>query len=165
MAYCRDDDFLRVYNGTAWRSLPRSILKTTQETRNADGAVMTADTDLVMALLASTWYRFHVICQFNTQAASDFKCDMNYTGTTTTYREHALYVVPGSTAVVSTTPHTTIGTDTAITGINAGEGWVQLYGAIATNSAGTLQFRWAQNTSDASNTIVRNGSSLTVWRE
>lgn len=117
-----------------------------------------------MALAASTWYKFRVVCQFNTQATPDFKCDINYTGTVTTYREFSTYVVPGSTTPVSTTPHTTIGTDTAIAGASAGEGWVEIEGAIATNAAGTLQFRWAQNTSDAGNTIVRNGSALVVYR-
>lgn len=124
---------------------------------------MTADAELAMDLAASTWYKFRVVCQYNTQATPDFKCDINYTGTTSAYREFATYIVPGSTTLVSTAPHTTLGTDTVITGASGGEGRVEIEGAIQTNGAGTLQFRWAQNTSSGI-TLVRNGSVLVVYR-
>lgn len=163
LAYCRDDDFARVYNGSAWMSFPRTVIKNSGETRSSN-STMTADSELVVPLGAGVWFAFELNAQFNTSAAADFKFDFNYTGTHSVYREYAIFIVPAAGTASISTPHTTIGTDTVALSGSAGEGSVLVNGSILTTTAGTLQFRWAQNTSDASNTTVRNGARLTVYR-
>lgn len=157
-AYCRDDDFARWWDGSAWKCVPRTIIKTADEARTSN-ATMTADSVLVCPVAASTQYVFEALIYFTTNATADFKLDVNHTGGTASYREASYYLHGAAEAHAYTAA---IGTDIVVDAAGFGSGFVHLHGALQTTSAGTLQIRWAQNVSDASAATVLRGSFLRV---
>lgn len=145
--------------------LTMAVWKTAATTR-ASTTTAVDDPDLVMALAAGATYFFD-LWVFNTGAAigtGDIKVAVNYSGTSSGYGWIGTGIATtGATA--TNVKGNAIGTGTQAFGVNGGTfGDIKITGSIATTTAGNLSLQWAQNTSNATNTVVRAGSYLRAWR-
>lgn len=139
------------------------VKKTADESRNLN-VTLTADSALVVALNAATRYRIYINVMLTTaNATMDYKYDCNYTGTITSIRckrKHAAAGAVAGTDVENTQASAAIVPSTPVAATTTGVGYVEIEVNILTLTAGTLQFRWAQNTSDAGLLTVLAGSYL-----
>lgn len=136
-------------------------IKAADESTNTD-TVLSDDSELLVELQATRTYTFRIVVFFDTVAAADFKYDVHYTGTVGSFRAAFRDVAAGATAFSNIGVWTAIDTVQSVTGAGTTGGFVEIDGVIKTTTAGTLSFRWAQDTSDASNTTVLEGSRLYV---
>lgn len=169
MAYAQDDNTLYLWNGTAWIPLGGGTGTTLVAIKTAGESVanntIQNDDHLFLSLQASTTYAFQLVVQYGTTSTADFKFDFDFSGTNSAYREWAMYTTTSlGSAMATATPHTTLGADTAILHGSTGENALMVNGSIAVVNAGTLRFRWAQNTTDATATTIRLGGVLRAWR-
>jgi hypothetical protein len=138
----------------------------------ADETVVSSDTlqdddHLFVNLLAGGIYhfRFHLMVSIeNDTPAYGIKVALDGTAGVTALRATASYGDTVTGTVVA--PNGPITAFASAQGYNfpAGEHWVELEGAIEVSTAGTFRLRWAQNVSDADDTIVKRCSSLVVHR-
>lgn len=137
---------------------PLAAYKTGDETLNAD-ATLQNDNELFVSVEANAVYLIEMDFVYSSGATPDIKT--TFTGPTGMSGSLTAWTTAAATTVsVSLSPTSTLVFDG--TGANA---WARLTGYITTSStAGTLQFQWAQNVSNASNTIVRQGSYLNLTR-
>lgn len=135
------------------------------DTSRASTTTMTADPDLTMPLVANGWYTFEL--WLNYEGGTEGSSDMQFTWSVpagATLRGSADYVNNAGTTIVEVyfTASTTLQPGTngsgAIRGVTA-RGSVQM-----STTAGNLTFKWAQNTSSATPTIVHSGSYLKTTR-
>jgi hypothetical protein len=93
----------------------------------------------------------------------DYKFDLNFTGTATVVAITRRYFVAGATAgnsqENSLTQNTTLGV-VNVTATSTGMARIEIEAVLDVSVSGSIQFRWAQNTSDASNLTVLRGSYL-----
>jgi hypothetical protein len=115
-------------------------------------------------MAANTKYVIRIEVWFDTTAAGDFKYGFNGPAIGAgLIRMHRRAIIAGAAAftvsAVATAYDPTTGIALAGTGTNGG--YIGLSGIVQNGAtAGTFDFRWAQNASDAGNTIVRAGSYL-----
>lgn len=148
--------------------LPVWAYKSGQTDRNTT-ITPTADPDLQVDLEAGATYQVEIWIHYSTPAAADFRTDWNYTGTLSSTNKAAVGL---GTTVSESTPQGIIragvhGIATDITyGDRGGSNQIFAYetGLVVTTTAGTLEFRWAQGTSNASNTSVHAESRMRVQR-
>lgn len=126
----------------------------------SSGATMTADATLVASLASGVTYAFEVFANFTNHATPDLKLDINYTSTSSAFRQVAFRHAVGDSSV-NGEETTTIGTDVVFTDGATNVSFV-VRGYITTTGAGTLQFRWAQNTGSATQIALKAGSFLRV---
>lgn len=117
-----------------------------------------SDTELFLSVAANAVYILDGVIVYQSGTTPDWKMRWTYpTGLTMTYT--MLAQVTTFTAFVFS--------ETGIP-VNDGTGGTfacTLQGTVTTSStAGTLQLQWAQNTANASNTLVRVGSYLSLSR-
>jgi hypothetical protein len=140
-----------------------TIDKISDETRTAN-ATLTADSALQFSMAANTKYVIRIEVWFDTTAAGDFKYGFNGPAIGAgLIRMHRRAIIAGAAAftvsAVATAYDPTTGIGLAGTGTTGG--YIALSGIVQNGAtAGTFDFRWSQNTSDAGNTIVRAGSYL-----
>jgi len=140
-----------------------TIDKVNDTTRTAS-TTLTADPDLQFSMAANTKYAIRIEVWYDTTAAGDFKYGFNGPAIGAGVIRMSRYaIIAGATAftvsAVATAYDPTTGISLAGTGTNGG--YIALHGLIQNGAtAGTFDFRWSQNTSDAGNTIVRGGSYL-----
>lgn len=122
---------------------------------------LTNDTELFVPVVATGVYLLESHIVQNSGTTPDFKVGWTFpTGLTMSWR---CIAVDTTSAIVSTGgfDQTTV---VSFGGI-AGDAHISLYGTVTAGAnAGTLQLQWAQNTTNASNTIVRAGSTLWLTR-
>lgn len=143
----------------AWKSSAVTIKKPTNTTKNAD-TTYTADPHLQFSMAANTTYSIRAVVNFYASVVPDFKIQITGPASPTVY-----YAKHRRTAATLTTD--TVGVDTAystsiaITSTGSGYGIIE-YTILVQNgaNAGTFAVEWAQNTSDASDTIVLAGSYI-----
>ena len=137
------------------------IAKGADTTRTAT-TTLSADPDLQFSMTASSKYWIRLAAFFDTTAAADFKWRHNGPASPTLIRLLRRWIIPGGTAEAGIAIDTAFSAaDLAITSTGTNGGVVTLEGVVANGlNAGTFSFSWAQNTSDAGNTIVRAGSTL-----
>jgi len=144
-------------NGVAMFS---EVIKASSETVSGSTSLQ-ADDELTFAMAANTRYEFEFSLYYDTTAAADFKFDLDSSGSTDPGDMNIAieYLAPAATAWVSTV-YTTLNNVISITA-GAGSGQIKIGGYAANGAdAGSLRVRWAQNTSDPGNTVVRRSSSL-----
>lgn len=153
--------FLR--GDATWSTIPNTswttIIKSADEIRNTDGAVMADDGELLISLDASSIYTIRFFGSGATSAAADYKFNIAYTGTYSSIYILRQHTVANSTTLTSTV-NTAVGFNQAVTGTAAGAFLIKMDIRISTTNAGTLSFQWAQNTSNASNTVIYAGSMI-----
>lgn len=166
---------LDVWDGAAHVSLyHRSVFANLY--RTADSAALVSnttlqnDTDLAIALPTAGRFQFEAVIFYDSSTTADFKAAFTVPagatlrwggiGASTTVSGG---VGPGQFSVAIASGAAIVyggsGTGTANTLILKISGTVVMGG-----TSGPLWFQWAQNTSDATNTIVRANSRLTAWR-
>lgn len=150
----------------------RVKIKQADESRNTT-TTLADDSELSVALEASTTYFVDITFTFTAGATPDFKWAYHYSGTLTRSivfegaREPAGTTSGGSgdnlgpptnnNPTFFTTP-----TARALVGVAALVGGAHIRGVLVTNSAGNLKLQWAQNVSDASNVTVQAGSYIAI---
>ena len=132
------------------------IRKTADQTVN-NSTTLVNDTHLLAALATNERVYFRAHCRYMSHATADIK--------------FTITVPSGATAAFATTDGTGARESDAAeirnfdgAGVTT-EMAVELFGFVANGAnAGNLQFQWAQNTADASDTKVLENSHLMVWR-
>ncbi len=127
------------------------VIKTSDQGIDTDTTV-NDDDELLLVLSANRKYMIRLYLIVDTASNADFKATFKaITGTA--------YATFGAVAsnLASSSP---FGTTEAYAG--GGEETILLIAFVETTTAGTLQFQWAQATSQASTTTVKTGSLLEV---
>lgn len=139
------------------------------ETRvNSQDRIVTASTTLVavpeltvsLARFQRVFFRFNLF--YSSPAAADFKYRLTVPASLTLYRAFRETWAPDATALAFAQDTSNNGT-TDITVLHAAntDGFIRGTGVIHNGAnAGDFQLQFAQNTSDAGNTILRAGSSI-----
>lgn len=127
--------------------------KTSDETVN-NSATLQNDDHLFLSVAASTTYELDGVLHYNSGTTPDFK--FGWTVPTGLTMKYTVQAVSGSFNGFSQ-DQTTI---PAIDGQGVDVAAVLTGIVIVSTTAGTLTLQWAQNTANASNTIVRAGSYL-----
>lgn len=133
------------------------VKKTADETKTAN-TTLADDNQLQFTPQANTKYAIRGKIFYATTAAGDFKYSLKFNGTAGLFRFARNHIVPGTTAFVVALA---VAADNGATVTMAGtgtEGYISFEGILWVNATALFSFQWAQNTSDAGNTIVRTGS-------
>jgi hypothetical protein len=155
------------YDSTSsrWRVQPADgwnrVVKRADQTKTSD-ATIADDTELKFAMKANTRYLVRARVPFNTTAAADMKWRHNGPASPTRVRLKRFAIIAGGTSFGSIAiDNAYSAADIALAGTGSGDGWIEFEGTVENGStAGDFVFRWAQGTSDASNTIVYRGSYI-----
>ncbi len=140
-----------------------AVIKLTDETKNSD-TTLADDSELVFSLAANSKYLLEIFIGFYFDAAPDIKIQLAFSGTITSWLANSI-VCENDTAAT----FTNLFNDAVLTTIHS------IISASNTNgilkiksifevgaSGGNFSVQWAQNTSDAGNTIVKKGSYIKV---
>lgn len=139
----------------------KKVEKTTNETRNNNTATAD-DTDLKFTVAANTKYRFEMQLFFYSTAAADFKYQFTGPATPTVIAYRRETNVMGSSTSVNSLLFDFISTDTSLVTNTSNIGQIRIWGILHNGAnAGTVAFRWAQNSTDAGPTTVYAGSYIT----
>lgn len=136
--------------------VPRIADRTSTQTVNGSSALV-SDSQLFLAVAASTRYRLRGRILYNSNSTANFKFAFTFPTSTT-----LSFTVTGTAAggSVLATFDQTDGTVSALAGAGADDS-AFIDGIVTVSSTpGTLQVQWAQNTSNASNTQVKAGSYI-----
>ena len=136
-------------------------IKASDETVN-NSNVLQNDNDILQAVAANEKWAFDIFLDVETSTVADFKCAF----TVPTSAAGTVWIVfdtdTAANLATTNTPGTGFSrtiTDT-FTFIANVFTMVRITGVLRNSSnAGTLQFQWAQNTAEVSNTIVHAGSA------
>lgn len=148
-------------NGT-WGTPPSTpltyIVKTTDESR-ASSATITADSTLVVPILANADCVINFEVWFSTGATPDFKYAISGPASQVSYVITGWTLAGGGAAAFqSLTSNSAYGTEYALTGAG-GPGYARLAVLVDNGAnAGNVTFGWAQNTSSVVATTVKAGS-------
>lgn len=144
--------------------VPLAVTKTADQSVTSSTTLVN-DNELLLSLAANAVYEFRCTLDYEggTQGASDLKWGWSVpSGTIMRYTRIGIDTAGASTAGFMTTESSTVAGGTAGAGSLKG---VLMDGVIDTGStAGTLQLKWAQNTSSATATIVHALSKLIAQR-
>jgi hypothetical protein len=149
-----------------WQSpanAPWAIVKKAADQQRTANAVLGADSELTVALGIGRYIVRGVAWFTTANATMDYKYDCSFTGAASyTARLHR-HIAAGSAAGTDNET-STIGTgvipSTAVAATTTGLARVEFEVIIDVTGAGTFQFRWAQNTSDAGAMTCLRGSYL-----
>jgi hypothetical protein len=137
---------------------PVTARKTVDETVN-NSATLQNDDELFVAVEASLTYDFEAEIFYNSGTTPDFKFGWTFpAGLTMTYSVYAAggAVFLGYSEIQTSVP--------VIDGQGAAVAALLKGTVIVFSTAGTLQLQWAQNTANASNTVVAAGSYIRLRR-
>lgn len=136
----------------------RVTTKKEDETRSTSDT-LAADAELFFAALKYRLYRFRFVVWYTTAAAADFKFSINGPGSPSLVRLTTAHIAPGGSAFAGVGLQEAFGFGPSAITAGAGGGYVVVEGLLQNGANdGGVAFEWAQNTSDAGNTIVRAGS-------
>lgn len=116
-----------------------------------------------VSVAASATYRFHLFLRYNSATAADLKLGWTFpSGLTMAYGID--HITAGGTVwqwdnFNQTSNPTFEGAGTGTTRVAFFAGVI-----VVSSTAGTLQLQYAQSTSDASNTVIKDGTELICWR-
>lgn len=156
VAWDTDSDNFVVGTGSEALAYPRGdayIIKSAAETVTGSTALQN-DNDFLLTVSTNTDYLVEMFLHITTNATADWKFAWTLTGMTF----DSLYTsTPNSTVVYGVTTATASASATAIAA--ADDNYFHAIFTIHSGSTGgTLNFQWAQNTSDGVNTIVTKNS-------
>lgn len=142
--------------------VPIFARKTVTETVNNSAALQNDDA-LFVSVAANTVYHFEGRITHNSGTTPDFKADWTYpAGLTMAYSRLGVGLAGGGNVhLLFVSDQTTVILDD---GFAADRSFMMWGLVIVAGTAGTLQFRWAQNTANASNTNVLAGSYLKLTK-
>lgn len=131
--------------------------KSADETVN-NSATLQNDNDLAVDVEANGVYSLHLYLVYSSGATPDFKID--FTAPSGTTFEASFFDYNGGSFAWGAT--SALGSVTGLAGTGANAPFILRATVFVGGTAGTVQLRWAQNTANASDTIVRKGSRLTL---
>lgn len=161
-----------VYNGAAYVSLAaRSdhvfVRRTTDGTPVNASTVLVNDPVLLGAVDTGATYMWEAGIFYDSSTTADIKFAFT-TPTFSSMRWQATGLATSATTNEGNVKISTVnasGTSSAYGGIGVGTiVFAKIEGFIVTTAAGNIQFQFAQQVSDATNTTIRNGSYLRIWR-
>jgi hypothetical protein len=132
-------------------------------TLRASTTAVAVDPDLAIALPGAGTWQFEVFLNYTGAAigTGDLKIAMNYTGTSSFGVWAVNGIALGATTQANFGGNATGTSNTLAVGTNGGVFvTVDLKGTLYATSAGTLGMYWAQNTSSATSTALRQGCYL-----
>lgn len=139
-----------------------SFVKKTLDESRANSIVVADDAELKFAMNANTKYIFRGTIFWTTPAAGDFKHRLLGPISPSFVAISRFSIGPGSGVfgiVAVDGAYSTI--DNVILGTGLSPGYLELNGIVHNGpNAGNFRFAWAQNSSNAGQTIVRAGSFL-----
>lgn len=142
---------------------PLSALQSGDSAAKSANTTLSDLTGFAISVTAGAVYRFRLFLRYNSATAADLKLGWTFpTGLTMAYG--ADQIAAAGTAYTwgnfnQTSNPTFEGAGTGTTRV------AYLAGSITVSStSGVLQLQYAQNTSDASNTVVKDGTELIAWR-
>ena len=134
------------------------LIKTADQTITSD-STLTIDADLQFEALASKTYIIEITLVVNSAAAADFAYLLQIPNLAVALRNDAAFA-PES-AVATQDAETTSG----LIATDASDQMIHLeIRVVMGTTAGTVGIQWAQAVSNAGNTILRQGSSMRVFR-
>ena len=134
------------------------IVKKADETVN-NSTTFQDDDELVVALNANKTYGFILLIYLDTSSVADIKETFTIPSGASGDRSSSTDWSAGNTQVVA-------GITSSRTHQSGGKGIIEIWGrCIVVGTAGNLQFQWAQNALEVSDTKVLEGSTLIVWEE
>jgi hypothetical protein len=137
-------------------ALPLAKVKSADETVN-NSATRQNDDHLAIVVEVNTLYILEMDFVFNSGATPDFQFGFSFPAGT---GGRVIGMAHDTAGAVFTFTADLAVSNPSLNGIGA-DAHVHVSGQVLTaGTAGTLQFRWAQFTANASNTIVRQGSSM-----
>ncbi len=136
--------------------------KTADQVTDTD-IVLTDDDDLVITGVVAGTYKVELYCRFDatTTGGMGFQYRINYTGTLTRGTCSVVQVLNSVHTVVQRSINSTQAIGTIA--IDA-QDYVLWTGTMVVSDGGTLSLQWAQNSSNANNLTVFNGSYLTIQK-
>lgn len=161
VSWLEDYDDLWVNDGATYKPIagPPTAFKSVDETISSDSAFHN-DNDLFVSAAPNAYYKGELWLGFTSSVAAGFK--VVFSGPVgATMRCSGFLVTTGGTATFNTT--NALGSVASITGTGAQLPYMNKF-TLTTTNAGFLNFQWAQNASNASNTTVHNGSYLKLER-
>lgn len=166
------EDRVEIYNGANQISLYRRSLyaflyKTASQNLTPSSTALQNVTELSVAMPAAGTFSFRGIIYYDSNTTADIRFAFS-TPAAVTLRWNGLGVITTGSGTGDATFTTVVGSDTVLTYGGGGAGVVlscQIEGEyVAGGTAGTLQFRAAQGTSDPGTSIIIARSRLEVWR-
>lgn len=166
------EDRVDVYDGTTHVSLysralfaqPRVLVN---QNLTLSSTALQSVTALVAAVPAAGTFAFRGIIYYSSSSTADIKFAFLLPAAGTIVW-NGPGVVPGGTGTGDTTGSTSVASDSSLSYAGNGLGVImacQIEGTyVAGGTAGNLQFRAAQNTSEATQSIIHAQSRLEVWR-
>lgn len=137
-----------------------TVFKTANQTKNSD-TTTAADSALVATLSANKKYAIRLRVFFTSATTPDFKYQMTFGGTTTRVTMHRKAMAPNSATLAAGVGEAFDTLDNGLTCTTGHDGWLEADFALEVGaSGGDFAFQWAQNVSDAADTIVYAGSYL-----
>lgn len=141
----------------------RVIIKKTADEARTSNTVLTNDSTLVIAIPGAGTYLIHGVVFYTiANATEDFKYQIAFSGTNSSYLLYRSTIPAGTAAGTSaeTQGIDTAAASTALLSSSAGTGLISFDLSIVATSSGTLSFQWAQNTSGVNAVTVKAGSFL-----
>lgn len=137
----------------------RAVTKPATTTRTGT-TVLANDPHLTFPVLAAAKYAFEFRVFFDTTAAADFRLAMSGPASPAGLRFARYAIAPGASALSAIGVSTAFGgAGIGITGTGTAGGYAWGHGILSNGAnAGNVAVQWAQNTSDAGNTSVLEGS-------
>lgn len=138
----------------------RAVIKPSSTSRTAT-TVLADDPHLLFPVVANAQYLFRFQLFYDTTAAGDFKIALSGPASPVGLRFMRQAILPGATAWSSVGVTTAYGAGVALAGTGTTGGYCEGNGILSNGAnAGNVSVQWAQNTSDAGNTTVLQGSML-----
>lgn len=166
------EDRVEVFNTVNWvslytRSLFQFVRRTTDIAPIVSSTVLQNDTTLVTTLPNVTGiYRWRDVIIYSSSQTGDFKVAYTWPGTAWWGSNGIAIGATGTTGDGQYAVTTVSGTASPFGGANVGTRLILIVDGEVTLAGvgGTLQLQYAQQVSDATNTVVHAGSSREVWR-
>lgn len=165
--------FLEQWNGSAWMPYAQTLWarRTSDGAGLASSTTYTADGVLTVPLAAGATYLWDGFVAYTTLAAAGINMRWSYSGTAGSGSSYTPGAVSGSAGTTTDiapvrSGAANYGTGQAILGGNgtSSQMTARPAGSITTSTAGNLFFEYAQNTSNATATVIRAGSWVRVQR-
>lgn len=144
--------------------VPVVKVKTSDETINTDNTLSNDATLTGWSLAASSTYAIEGDLYLVSAATPDFQYTFTVSAGSPTCRFMDSAFRAGA-SVVDVGVGTSCGTGVSITVDNTNQHNVRLWGYITTTTAATVNFQWAQNTSNGSNTTLKDGSTIKLTKQ
>lgn len=146
--------------------VPLAAVKTADTSRSSN-TTLTNDPDILFSLASNATYQAEAFLWFHGGASGSSDLQFQWTGPAGFNFFYLLFHAEGGATGLTNSVNRYVATSNAFCNTNGGstENVAQILGTITTGgTAGTLNLQWAQNTSNATATVMRAGTHMTLRR-